>query len=85
MFLFGTFIWLDCFIRRAFTFIIVRLCKETVKSKIPALYMGWELSCLCAACSSMWEQVAECQMGFWTGCKAIKHTIYNQTHSFWLL
>lgn len=50
-------IWLNCFIKRAFRSIILRLCKGTVKSKILALSMGQALSCLFAAASStlnMW-------------------------------
>lgn len=53
-------------------FVILRLCKETVKSKIPAPSRGRVLSWLCAALSSMWEDAAVCQIGFWTGCEAIK-------------
>lgn len=85
VFISSTFIWLDCFIRRAFRSIILRLCKETVKSKISALCMGRALSWLRAALFSKWEHAAVRQTSFWTGCEAIKYILYNQTHSFWLL
>lgn len=56
-----------------------------MKSKIPVLSTGRVLSWLCAAFSSTWEHVAVCQIGFWTGCEAIKYMLYNQNHLFWLL
>jgi len=55
--------------------IILSLCKETVKSKIPALSTGRVLSWLRAALSSVWEQAAVCQIRFWTGCEAIKYIL----------